>query len=426
MTSVSTPTSRNLDTVTTVDQLASAAGRSDVPRILVRGHLTDAPSFRLAPGVVLEGEDDNASIAFIKGSDGLQLTSDNEVRGMALHASADRRAIFNDTSVASLGRIGIFGVKATGQVQILARDAVLSGHVEVEGLDIIAADARAQADRPNGYGVFVLQGAFTLWNMQQDKTCIVSARLVGLSAGRPGAPVRGSGIFVSGGGDAASRLIVPLLETGAVYSDGGIEPGTPDQITGGVFTVYGAHVDVVRNLGPVVTYGVNDMVLDNWGAVDRWTAEEKLTSYGPSGIGFVNFGTVNVLTALAPIETFGQGARGFNVYTGTVGLAEFDRITTHADGAIGVQISQPIGRLVVHRGIETFGGTGQSLVKGVVMTLSAIGLSVKPGGAAREIVIEGGLKTRGKGIPALELNGSIETLRIEGSLDAAGGGFEKI
>ena len=57
------------------------------------------------------------------------------------------------------------------------------------------------------------------------------------------------------------------------------------------------------------------MVLDNWGTVGRWIAEEKVTSHGPSGIGFVNFGTVDVLQAKAPIETFGQGARGFNVYT---------------------------------------------------------------------------------------------------------------
>ncbi len=231
---------------------------------------------------------------------------------------------------------------------------------------------------------------------------------------------------MSGGGDAASRLIVPLLETGAVYSDGGIPPGTPDQITGGVFTVYGAYVNVVRNRGPVVTYGVNDMVLDNWGAVDRWTAEDKITSFEPSGIGFVNFGTINELKMQAPVETFGQGARGFNVYTGTVGLAEFDRVTTHADGAIGVQISRPIGRLVVHRGIETFGGTGQSLVKGVVMTLSAIALSIKPGASAREITIKGGVKTRGKGIPALELNGSVEQFHVEGGFEATGGGFEKI
>jgi hypothetical protein len=157
---------------------------------------------------------------------------------------------------------------------------------------------------------------------------------------------------------------VSRLETGAIYSDGGIALGTPDQITGGVFTVHGAYVSVVRNRGPVVTYGTNDMVLDNWGTVDRWIAEGPITSYGQSGIGFVNFGRVQELRVNAPIETFGQGARGFNVYTGTVALAEFDRIVTHADRAVGIQISQPLGSIVVRRGIETFGGTGQSLVKG--------------------------------------------------------------
>jgi len=151
-----------------------------------------------------------------------------------------------------------------------------------------------------------------------------------------------------------------------------------------------------------VTYGVNDMVLDNWGVVDRWTAEAKITSYGPSGIGFANFGIVHELKVNAPIETFGQGARGFNVYTGTVNLAEFDRVVTHADGAVGIQISQPIGRLVVHRGIETFGGTGPSLVKGVLINLSAIALSIKPGGSARKIEIVGRVKTNGPGVAPIE------------------------
>lgn len=219
---------------------------------------------------------------------------------------------------------------------------------------------------------------------------------------------------------------MPLLETGAVYSDGGISEGTPDQITGGVFAVFNAHVDEVRNRGPVMTYGVNDMVLDNWGKVDLWTVEQKLKSHGPSGIGFVNFNIVNTLKVLAPIETFGRGARGFNVYAGTVGLAEFERVTTHADGSVGIQISQPIGRLVVHRGVETFGGTGDSLVKGVVMKLSAIALSVKPGGAAQAIEIDGGLTTHGEGVAPFELHGAIGTFRVSGGLAAAGGGFDKI
>jgi len=117
------------------------------------------------------------------------------------------------------------GVTTTGCVQILARDKVRGGHVDVNGLDIVAADARGEKERPHGYGVYVINAA------------------------------------------------------------------------------------------------------------DRWTAEAKITSHGPSGIGFVNFGIVHELKVNAPIETFGQGARGFNVYTGTVNLAEFDRVVTHADDA---------------------------------------------------------------------------------------------
>ncbi len=411
---------------TTAEELIALAKDASVRRIVVRGDLPIVPSIRLSPGQSLRGDGDQARITFADGAEGLQLSSDNRVHNLHLRAAPDKRAIFNDTAMATLGRLELRGVTTTGRVQIIARDKVRGGHVDVNGLDIIAADARGEKERPHGYGVYVLHGAFTLWNMQSDDAVIISADLVGLSAGRDGAPVRGSGIFVSGAGDKGGRLNVRRLETDAVYSDGGIAPGTPDQITGGVFTVYGAHVDIVRNRGPVVTYGVNDMVLDNWGVVDRWTAEAKITSYGPSGIGFVNFGIVHELKVNAPIETFGQGARGFNVYTGTVNLAEFDRLVTHADGAVGVQISQPIGKLVVHRGIETFGGTGPSLVKGVVISLSAIALSIKPGGSAREIEIAGGIKTNGPGVAPIEQHGVIDSFRVTGGFAAHGGGFDKI
>jgi hypothetical protein len=70
--------------------------------------------------------------------------------------------------MSGLGRLELRGVTTTGRVQILARDKVRSGHVDVNGLDIIAADARGERERPHGYGVYVLHGAFTLWNMQSD------------------------------------------------------------------------------------------------------------------------------------------------------------------------------------------------------------------------------------------------------------------
>jgi hypothetical protein len=412
--------------ISTVGELLAASRNAEGGTLIVDADLTDVPTVRLAAGQTLTGGNSAVTVRFARGQDGLQLSTDNTVEGLSLRADADRRAVFNDTGVAHLGRLTLRRLSVSGVVQLLAREQVRGGHVEAHGIDIVSADARGYGDRPKGYGVEVIQGAFTLWNQQTEPALALTADLTDLSAGRSGAPVRGSGIFVSGGGDAGGRLIVRRLETGEIHSDGGIAPGTPDRITGGVFTVYGAFVDTVRNRGPVTTYGPNDMALDNWGTVDRWVVDAKITSYGPSGIGFVNFGTVGVLRVDAPIETFGQGARGFNVYTGTVRDAEFERVVTHADGAVGIQVSQPVGRIAVRRGIETYGGSGDSLVKGVVMRLSAIPLSIKPGGDAREIDIAGGVIAHGEGIHPLELHGRIESLRIAGGLAATSGGFEKI
>jgi hypothetical protein len=412
--------------VTSTDALVAAVKDETVDRVVVSGRLANSPTIRLAPGKSLCGAAEDSTIAFADGADGVELSSDNSIGNLHLKAAPENRAIFNDTTMSALGRIALHCVSTTGRVQILVLDQVRSGHVDVIGLDVIAADARAETERPHGYGVYVQRGAFTLWNMQADDSLAISADLVGISVGRNGAPVRGSGVFVAGAGDGGGRLNLRRLETEAIYSDGGIAPGTPDLISGGVFVVSGVFADRVRNRGSVTTYGANDMVLDNWGVVDQWIADEKITSHGPSGIGFVNFGTVGVLQVNAPIETFGQGARGFNVYAGTVHAAEFERIVTHADGAVGVQISQPVGQIKVRRGIETYGGSGNSLVKGVVVKLSATALSLKPGGSARNIEIAGGLTTHGDGVSPLEVHGAIECLRVSDGLVAAGGGFKEI
>ena len=234
-----------------------------------------------------------------------------------------------------------------------------------------------------------------------------------------------------------------LLETGEVYSNGGIAPGTPDKISGGVFVVQGAQVNEVRNLSAVTTFGPNDMVLDNWGTVERWHALDNITSFGPSGIGFVNLGELGELTIDGVLETHGLGSCGFNsgevkqpsaggdaepesastVYAGTVRQATFERVVTRGDGAIGIQVSVPIGNVHIRKGIETFGGVGASLARGVVTKLAAVAFSLKPGGSARELVIGGGLTTHGKGIEAIELHGQIETMRISGAVGPIGGGF---
>ncbi|MGI4756033.1 MAG: hypothetical protein ACRYGF_04200 [Janthinobacterium lividum] len=257
----------------------------------------------------------------------------------------------------NLGALTLKDLSVTGQVQLLATGQVSGGHVEVDGLDISEADTTSALPRPNDYGVAVLQGAFTLWNQQPDGSVTVTANIRNLSIGRATAPVFGSGVVLSGAGNHGGQVVVEQLQSQAVYSNGRIVPGTSDVISCGVLISYDVSVSLVRNMGVVTTYGPNDMALDNWGTVDRWIAAEKITTYGPSGIGFVNFGQLGLLRVEAPIETFGLGARGFNVYTGTVAFAAFDRIVTHGDGAVGVQIAQPVGELAFQRGIETFGAT---------------------------------------------------------------------
>jgi len=224
--------------VTTTEALVAAI-EEGVSKIVVSGRLSNVPSLHLSPGQSLCGAAEDSKIAFAEGVDGVEITSGNGIHNVHLCASPERRAIFNDTTVSSLGRIALRSVTTHGRVQILARDKVRGGHLEVNGLDIVTADARAESERPHGYGVYVLQGAFTFWNMQRDEDVALSADLTRLSAGREGAPVRGSGIFIGGAGDLGGRLIVRRLETGPVYSDGGIPRETPDCISGGVFVVYG-------------------------------------------------------------------------------------------------------------------------------------------------------------------------------------------
>lgn len=404
--------------------LAAAIADLTVSSIEVEGIVEGAASVRLAPGRRLVSK--GGGIRFAAGQDGVELTSDNAVEGLSLATDLGRRALFNDQSVTSLGTISISNLSITGCVRLIASGSILSGHVAVNGLALVAADARAFNERPSGFGVEVVPGAFTLWNQHRDPSVLITAELLQISAGRAAAPVRGSGVFVAGGGDGGGRLEITTLETGEIHSNGGIAVGTADRISGGVFTLGGAIVDVVRNTGTVTTYGPNDMVLDNWGSVDTWVANEAITSFGPSGIGFVNFGTLKRLRILGPIETHGQGARGFNVYAGLLGDAEFDRIVTHGDGAVGVQISQPVDSLVVKRGIETNGGIGDSLVKGVVLQLPATPLSIKPGGSAISIKITGGVVANGPGVAPIEMHGMIQELRISDGFTASGGGFDGI
>jgi len=399
--------------VSTATRLLEAAAVKDA-KIEVSGVLSGMPMVRLAPGVHLRG----GTLRFA--AKGLQLTRDNVLENTRVETPEHELAIHNGLSEPTIGALVLNDVETV--VCLLADGAVRGGRVDVDGLRVERADVRQRAERPGGYGVKVMQGAFTLWNRQPDGECAIKATLLGIGAGSPEAPVRGSGVFVAGYGDVGGRVEVDVLRTEEIHTDGGITAGTPDLISGAVFVVSGACVGEVVNAGSVTTYGANDMVLDNWGLVGRWIALERVTSHGPSAIGFVNFGAIDDVNITAAIETHGPGARGFNLYDGSLRHASFESIRTNGDGAVGIQVAKDLPRLEITGDLVTAGGEGASLVKGVQTRLKAIALSIQQGGHVGNVAIGGRMATLGDGVVTLDADGILDELRVEGGIAALGKG----
>jgi hypothetical protein len=414
-----------MPTVTVCDAAGLADALATADDIEIEGTIAGTPMISLRPGVRLRG----GTLRF--GASGIRLTSDNVLDGVTVIVPDWELAIFNDTSATDLGRLTLRNVRTRGQVLLVADRAVRAGHVEVDGLVVASADLRGRPDRQHGFGVDAMPGAFTLWNRQPDPAVRITASLTGLSAGSADAPIRGSGVFVAGHGDWSGRadggtVAVDLLRTGPVVTDGGIEAGTPDLISAGVYVVSGAEVETVVNDGPVTTMGANDMVLDNWGQVGTWTARAAVTSHGASGIGFVNFGELRRLRVDAPLVTYGAGARGFNVYDGSVASARFESIVTHGDGAVGIQVSKDLPELEITGSVTTFGGEGASLVRGRQSWLGSVAVSVLAGGRIGRLTVGGSLSTFGDGIATLEAAGAVGALSVRRGIAASGVGSDAV
>lgn len=375
----------------------------------------------LPVGFSLTGVDKEKCIISFNNSDGIGLTADNEVADLMIQTTPHCRAIYTLSNHPDLGTLSLKNLTVTGQVQILTRAGTNKTNLVADNIDIVACDSRRYSEQPQKYGVNVYQGAFTVYNFNSNPDSTIHATLTNISLGRKGAPVIGTGLFVCGGGDNGGWVLADTITTGDIYSNGMLPFGQADMITAGVFIVNGTKVKSLTHHGSVNTYGVNDMVLDTWGEVEKWVAEKPITSYGASGIGFVNFGTVADFEAKDKIETFGSGARGFNQYDGTVKKAVFHSIITHGNGSIGMQFSKPVGSIEVENGVVTHGTVGQSLVKGVIMTLPADAISVKPGGEITQLKISGGITTFGDKVHSYHVEGGIvHALRIKGAIVANG------
>lgn len=409
--------------VTNYNELTQAIDNRAAHIAITRSFLA-LDSVTLPDGTLLEGiaQEDGSLPVLSFLADGVALTTNNTVQNLNIAASAERRAIFNTKTAEDLGKFHFSRLSLIGQFSFIMRAGSQSAQVTVDDLDIVYADARHYFEQPQKYGVNVLQGAFTAYNFNSNPDSVLNISIKNIRIGRANAPVAGSGLFVSGFGDEGGRTLIDVIETGDIYSNGKLPFGVANLITAGVFIVYGAHAKRVEHHGNIVTYGVNDMVLDTWGQVDEWVSHQDIISYGPSGVGFVNFGYVKNLVVKGAVKTYGLGARGYNQYDGTVDRIEFNDIATYGDGSVGVQISKKIGTLTVNGSITTQGGIGNSLVKGKNVLLPAIALSIKDGGEVDSITVKGDISTQGKDVTAyqVENGGKVHAISVVGKITAAG------
>src|SRR5215510_12598595 len=121
--------------VTTAAELVAAATDTGVVDIVVAADLARVPTLHLSPGKNLRGASPSATLRFAAGQDGVQLSTDNRIENLKLEADVDRRAVYNATKFERMGRLVLRNLRAIGVIQLVARDQVRSGHVEIENVD---------------------------------------------------------------------------------------------------------------------------------------------------------------------------------------------------------------------------------------------------------------------------------------------------
>lgn len=369
----------------------------------------------------IELEDGSYPLLMFNSSDGIGVTANNIIQNINIHTQCENRAIYNTIIKENLGCFTFENIKMAGQFSFITRHGVMNAEVSLNHIHVISCDSRKYLEMPQKYGVNALQGALTIYNLNSDENSKIKVQLNNISIGIKDSPVVGSGIFIAGFGDIGGIVEIEKLHTLNVYSTGKIPFSVADMITAGVFVVNGAKAIEVIHDGEVITYGVNDMVLDLWGEVESWTCNYPIISYGPSGVGFVNFGKVGSFIARAPLKAFGLGARGYNQYDGTVNTISFHSITTFGDGSVGIQVSKKIGTIHVENDVITHGSIGNTLVKGVNVKLPAYAISIKEGGEVQSININGDIKTFGDHVISYSVEGGVvNEMKLKGTIEAYG------
>lgn len=250
-----------------------------VDAIIVEGQIPGLTGITLPPGTALQGREE-AVLEF--GSKGITVTIDNSISDLTIVANPSDVAIGTDTSLLSMGRITLTNVVVCGQVALIMEDVLSEGTAIVDSLTITYADTRGRAHRPRTGELEILQGALTVWNRQRSSASKLFASLAQITVGTIDAPVRGTGILLSGGTCPRSCQVgVEKLSTNAVVVDGGIPERAGDLIAGGIVIGPGVNAGTLLSNGPILTRDHRDSAIVDLGEISHITLDAPLAASMP-------------------------------------------------------------------------------------------------------------------------------------------------
>ena len=175
--------------INTFNDLVSAIQNGQKDITITRSILCNYPIL-LPEGVNLNGQaQENGELPLLsfQHSDGIGVSANNLIKNINIDTPVNHKAIFNTTVKADLGTFNFQNLLVKGQVSIIIRAGVEKATVVIDHVDIHSADARHYLEQPQKYGVNVLQGALTIYNINPDNKSLLSAAVSNLSIGRKNA-----------------------------------------------------------------------------------------------------------------------------------------------------------------------------------------------------------------------------------------------
>ena len=172
-------------TINTFNDLVSAIQNGEKEITITRSILCNY-SILLPEGVNLNGkpqENGELPLLSFQHSDGIGVSANNSVKNLNIDTPANHKAIFNTTVKQDLGTFTFENLLVKGQVSVITRVGVEKANIIIDNVDIHSADARHYLEQPQKYGVNVLQGALTIYNINPNADSIVSVAVSKVSRG---------------------------------------------------------------------------------------------------------------------------------------------------------------------------------------------------------------------------------------------------